>query len=95
MCYGRWDSSLGAFNVISAYPKPKTSLPLQSGMVACLETMPDNLLDIMEASSDDILGDVKKNSSAAIWAARLGRYIDNIRFWGHPDQMVVCLDSVP
>lgn len=50
-------------------------------MIACLETMQDDLMDIMEASNDDISGDVKQNSSAAIWAARLGRYMDNRRFW--------------
>lgn len=60
MCYGRWDSGLSAFNVISPHPKLNTSLCLQSGMNACLETMQDNLLDIMKGSNDDIQGDVKK-----------------------------------
>lgn len=48
-------------------------------MIVYPETMRDNLLDRMK-TSNDIMGDVKKNSSATLWAARLGRYMDNLRF---------------
>lgn len=62
------------------HPKLNVSLFFSYGMIVYPETMRDNLFDRMKASNDDILGDVKKNSSATFWAARLGRYMDNLRF---------------
>lgn len=78
------NSSIGALNVIFVHPKLNVSLFFSYGMIVYPETMRDNLFDRMKASNDDILGDVKKNSSATFWAARLGRYMDNLRFWDHP-----------
>lgn len=47
------------------HPNLNVSLFLPSGMIVYPENMRDNLLDRMKAS-DDILGDVKKNSSASL-----------------------------
>lgn len=77
------NSSIGALNVTFVHPKLNVSLFLPPGMIVYPETMRDNLLDRMK-TSNDIMGDVKKNSSATLWAARLGRYMDNLRFWDHP-----------
>lgn len=78
------NSSLGALNVIFVHPKINVSLFLSSGMIVYRKTIRDNLLYRMKTSNDDTLSDVKKNSSATPWAARLGRYMDNLRFWDHP-----------